>query len=69
MSDSRNTYAITPGDTLPEASAQRRATVRNGVLRNTYLLLGMTLAVSAVTAGAALAGGAPARPWWMTLAG
>ena len=42
---------------------------RNRVLRNTYLLLALTLATSAVTAGIAMAVGAPALPWWATLAG
>ncbi len=39
------------------------------VLRNTYLLLSMTLLFSAAMAGVAMAAGAPLLPWWLNLAG
>lgn len=39
------------------------------VLRNTYLLLSMTLLFSAVTAGLAMALKAPPLPWWASLIG
>lgn len=39
------------------------------VLRNTYLLLGMTLAFSAVVAFVAMTMNAPALPWWGLLVG
>ena len=39
----------------------------NKVLRNTYILLSMTLLFSAATAGLSMAIGAPALPWWMNL--
>lgn len=39
------------------------------VLRNTYMLLSMTLAFSAVVAFAAMAMNAPALPWWGMLIG
>lgn len=39
------------------------------VLRNTYLLLGMTLAFSAVIAVIAMSMNAPALPWWGVLVG
>ena len=39
------------------------------VLRNTYMLLGLTLAFSAVVAFIAMAMGAPRLPWWGMLAG
>ena len=39
------------------------------VLRNTYLLLSMTLAFSAVIAFAAMSMNAPALPWWGLLIG
>lgn len=39
------------------------------VLRNTYMLLSMTLLFSAAMAGVAMAVGAPALPWWVNLAG
>lgn len=43
--------------------------VTNKVLRNTYILLSMTLLFSAATAGLSMAIGAPALPWWMNLIG
>lgn len=39
------------------------------VLRNTYLLLGMTLVFSSVIAFVAMSMNAPALPWWGVLAG
>lgn len=39
------------------------------LLRNTYMLLAMTLLFSAVTAGFAMASGAPPLPWWLVLIG
>lgn len=39
------------------------------VLRNTYMLLAMTLAFSAVVAFAAMTMNAPALPWWALLVG
>ena len=48
---------------MPQSAAQTLAT--NKVIRNTYLLLSMTLAWSAVTAYAAIKVGAPLVPWWM----
>jgi modulator of FtsH protease len=39
------------------------------VLRNTYLLLAMTLLFSAATASLAMAMDMPALPWWLSLAG
>jgi modulator of FtsH protease len=41
----------------------------NKVLRNTYLLLSMTLLFSAGMAVLSMAAGAPALPWWATLIG
>jgi len=41
----------------------------NSVIRNTYILLSMTLAFSAFTALAAMATGAPALPWYLVLGG
>lgn len=41
----------------------------NKVLRNTYLLLSMTLLFSAATAGVAMAISAPPLPWWAMLIG
>lgn len=41
----------------------------NKVLKNTYLLLSMTLLFSAGTAGLAMALNAPPLPWWMNLVG
>lgn len=48
---------------MPRSAAQTLAT--NTVIRNTYLLLSMTLVWSAVTAYAAIKVGAPVVPWWM----
>jgi modulator of FtsH protease len=41
----------------------------NKVIRNTYLLLALTLGFSALTAGFAMASNAPPLPWWMMLIG
>ena len=41
----------------------------NKVLRNTYLLLSMTLLFSAGMAMVAMVSGAPAMPWWVMLGG
>ncbi len=41
----------------------------NKVLRNTYLLLSMTLLFSAAMAVVSMATGAPALPWYLTLGG
>ncbi|MCR9104718.1 MAG: Bax inhibitor-1/YccA family protein [Gammaproteobacteria bacterium] len=41
----------------------------NKVLKNTYMLLGLTLAFSALCAGVSMAVGFPALPWFMTLIG
>lgn len=41
----------------------------NKLIRNTYLLLSMTLIFSAVTAGIAIATDAPLLPWWAVLIG
>ena len=48
---------------MPRSAAQTLAT--NKVIRNTYLLLSLTLVWSAVTAYAAIKVGAPVVPWWM----
>ena len=50
-------------------SAALRSTRSNSVLRNTYLLLGMTLAFSALTAFASMSMGAPYLGPWVTLGG
>jgi modulator of FtsH protease len=50
-------------------SVRSGALVPNRVLRNTYLLLSMTLVTSAAAAGVAMAFDATALPWWATLAG
>jgi modulator of FtsH protease len=54
-----------PPSTLPSVSAQALAT--NKVIKNTYTLLTMTVAFSALTAYVALNTGAPPLPWWMAL--
>ncbi len=41
----------------------------NKVLKNTYMLLGLTLAFSALCAGVSMAVGFPALPWFMTFIG
>ncbi|SEO51462.1 Bax inhibitor-1/YccA family protein [Aquisalimonas asiatica] len=46
-----------------------RAIETNKVIRNTYVLLSMTLAFSAVMAGVAMVSNAPPMPWFIVLAG
>ena len=50
---------------LPRSQASTLAT--NKLIKNTYLLLAMTLAVSAVTALVAMKTNAPLVPWWLML--
>lgn len=52
-----------------DSFAVESALSTNKVLRNTYMLLGLTLAFSALTAGVSMAVGFPPLPWFMTLAG
>jgi modulator of FtsH protease len=54
-----------PPSSMPTARSNVLAT--NKVIRNTYTLLTMTLAFSAITAFVALKSGAPPMPWWMAL--
>ena len=49
--------------------AQAGVLATNKVLRNTYVLLALTLAFSAIVAGVAAAVRAPALPWFVTLIG
>ena len=49
--------------------AQAGVLATNKVLRNTYVLLALTLAFSAIVAGVAAATKAPALPWFVTLIG
>jgi modulator of FtsH protease len=51
-----------------ETLAVESALSTNKVLKNTYMLLGMTLAFSALCAGVSMAVGFPALPWFMSLA-
>jgi modulator of FtsH protease len=51
-----------------ESVAIESALSTNKVLKNTYMLLGMTLAFSALCAGVSMAVGFPALPWFMSLA-
>jgi modulator of FtsH protease len=55
------------GTYAPAASEGVLATHK--VLRNTYLLLSMTLLFSAGMAAVSMTTGAPALPWWMNLVG
>jgi len=57
------------GTVTAPSYASGSALSTNKVLRNTYLLLSMTLLFSAATAGIAMAIGAPVLPWWAALAG
>lgn len=50
---------------LPRGQSTTLAT--NKLIKNTYLLLAMTLAVSAVTAVFAMKTNAPLVPWWMMM--
>ena len=55
---------------LAHSSAQFESLLStHKVLRNTYLLLGMTLVFSSVIAFVAMSMNAPALPWWGVLAG
>lgn len=45
------------------------ALAANKLIRNTYILLSMTLIFSAVTAGIAIATNAAPLPWWLVLGG
>ena len=55
---------------LAHSSAQSESLLStHKVLRNTYLLLGMTLVFSSVIAFVAMSMNAPALPWWVVLAG
>ena len=55
---------------LAHSSAQSESLLStHKVLRNTYLLLGMTLVFSSVIAFVAMSMNAPALPWWSVLAG
>ena len=55
---------------LAHSSAQSESLLStHKVLRNTYLLLGMTLVFSSVIAFVAMSMNAPALPWWGILAG
>lgn len=57
--------------TLSGAGSQAGASVlsSNKVLRNTYILLSVTLLFSAAMAGVSIALGVPPLPWWMALIG
>lgn len=57
--------------TSPRAYADtaRSVIAGNKVLRNTYLLLSMTLLFSAAMAAVAMALNVPPMPWWVTLIG
>ena len=50
------------------ARAPQRVFATNKLIRNTYLLLSLTLAMSAITAGIAMATGAPTVHWVIMLA-
>jgi len=54
-----------PPSGLPQVSTQALAT--NKVIKNTYTLLTMTLAFSALTAFVAMKSGAPPLPFWMAI--
>jgi modulator of FtsH protease len=58
-----------PSVVSTQSGAQASALSTNKVLRNTYLLLGATLAFSAVTAGLAMAFNMPMLNIWITLGG
>lgn len=51
------------------SAGQQRAVETNKVIRNTYTLLSMTLAFSAVMAGVAMVSGSPPMPWFLLLGG
>jgi modulator of FtsH protease len=50
-----------------EALSIKSALSTNKVLKNTYMLLGLTLAFSALCAGVAMAVGFPPLPWFLSL--
>ncbi len=51
------------------SAGKQRALETNRVIRNTYTLLSMTLAFSALMAGVAMVGNAPPLPWFLVLGG
>ena len=51
------------------STGEQRVLETNKVIRNTYTLLAMTLAFSAVAAGVAMVSNAPPLPWFLVLAG
>ncbi|MEX0729961.1 MAG: Bax inhibitor-1/YccA family protein [Aquisalimonadaceae bacterium] len=51
------------------SAGQERAVATNKVIRNTYTLLSMTLAFSAVMAGVSMVSGAAPLPWFVVLGG
>lgn len=60
--------AMTLPPALPEmAGTSAEVLVRNRVLKNTYLLLAMTLVGASLTALFAMRSGAPLISWWMML--
>lgn len=61
---------MSPNENLSAvARPQESVLSTNKVIRNTYLLLSMTLLFSAATAGLAIATQAPLLAWWVTLLG
>ena len=58
-----NNHVYTMGSTVSAVPTT------NKLIRNTYLLLSMTLLFSAATASFAVVSHAPALPWWMVLIG
>ncbi len=61
---------MSPNENLSAvARPQESVLSTNKVIRNTYLLLSMTLLFSAATAGLAIATQAPLLVWWVTLLG
>lgn len=58
-----------PGRSARPVEAEGSVWATNKVLRNTYLLLSMTLLFSAAMAVVSMAMGAPALPWYLTLGG
>lgn len=69
MNEKRSVAATLAAGPMPSAGTGNVVPARSRVLRNTYLLLAMTLATSAATAGIAAVANAPALPWWLVLAG
>jgi modulator of FtsH protease len=58
-----------PGVVSGPAGREASVWETNKVLRNTYLLLSMTLLFSAAMATVSMVAGAPALPWYLTLGG